>query len=244
MNNSIRKINRVLIIVITILVIIIVLLLFKGCTKNNEENLHEGKVSIFEIKCDVDCKCTCEQQDDKSKENNKSNNTENKNSNISSDNTSNDDTQEVIKPINDDTEIDIKVFDSDKIWKDTEYISIFEDSFYVVKGKIAPESTGTYQFIVKNSTKYNVDYDIDFDETNNKGINMKYKLKKNNEYIISEWVTYSQLKQTDIRLNVNSNDTYFLEWKWFGTSDDNSIGEDGNSKYGISINIMAVQTND
>ena len=134
--------------------------------------------------------------------------------------------------------------DNNKTWKDQEDINIFSDSTYVVKGKIAPESTGTYQFIVKNSTKYNVKYNITFSETNNYHINMKYKLKKNNEYIIEDWVTYSELAQSNIRLNTSSNDTYYLEWKWFSSSNDNSIGEDVNSKYGLSIEIRAVQAND
>ena len=73
---------------------------------------------------------------------------------------------------------------------------------------------------------------------------MKYKLKKNNEYIISDWITYSKLAQSNIKLNTNSSDTYYLEWKWFNNSNDNSIGENINSKYGLSIEIKAVQTDD
>ena len=73
---------------------------------------------------------------------------------------------------------------------------------------------------------------------------LKYRLKKNNDYLISDWVSYSELSQEKIRLNSNSTDTYYLEWKWFSSSNDNSIGEDINSKYGLSIDIRAVQAND
>lgn len=238
MNDDSKKVNRILMIVIAILIVIIILLLVKGCTKKEEDSTHEGKINVFEIKCDVDCECNCEQQNDKCKEDDKDSKDNNK------DNKSNDNTQEVIKPVDDNTELDIKVLDNNKTWKDQEDINVFGDSTYVVKGKIAPESTGTYQFVVKNSTKYNVKYDITFSETNNYSINMKYKLKRNNDYIINEWVTYSQLKQTNIELNKNSSDTYYLEWKWFEGSNDNSIGKDVNSKYGLSIEIRAVQADD
>ena len=242
-NNKNNKINKILTAVIVVLIIIIFLLLLKGCNKDDKNISHEGKVNIFEIKCDVDCECNCEQKNDKNRENDKDTNSQNNNNN---DNKSNDNSKEVINIIDEDdnTELDIKVLDNNKIWKDQEDINIFSDSTYVVKGKIAPESTGTYQFIVKNSTKYNVKYNITFSETNNYHINMKYKLKKNNEYIIEDWVTYSELAQSNIRLNTSSNDTYYLEWKWFSSSNDNSIGEDVNSKYGLSIEIRAVQAND
>ena len=245
-NNKNNKINKILTAVIVVLIIIIFLLLLKGCNKDDENISHEGKVNIFEIKCDVDCECNCEQKNDKNRENDKDTNSENNNNNNNNNNKSNDNSKEVINIIDEDdnTELDIKVLDNNKTWKDQEDINIFSDSTYVVKGKIAPESTGTYQFIVKNSTKYNVKYNITFSETNNYHINMKYKLKKNNEYIIEDWVTYSELAQSNIRLNTSSNDTYYLEWKWFSSSNDNSIGEDVNSKYGLSIEIRAVQAND
>lgn len=240
MNDGNKKNNKNLVVVIAFLIIIIILLLVKCCSKQ-EESTHEGKINIFEIKCDFDCECNCEQQndkcnEDKNKENNKGNNG----------NKSNDNSKEVINTITDDnnTELDIKVLDKSKTWKDEENINIFTDSNYVVEGKIAPESTGIYQFMVKNSTKFNVKYDVTFSEINNYHINMKYKLKKNSEYLISDWVTYSELAQSDIRLNTGSSDTYYLEWKWFEGSNDNSIGEDINSKYRLSIEIRTVQTND
>lgn len=141
-------------------------------------------------------------------------------------------------------ELIIEVFDKDKTWNENAELKLFEDSAYVVKGKIAPESTGTYQFVIKNSTSFNVKYNIEFDETNSYNINMKYKLKKNNEYVVSDWVTYSTLKQEAIRLNSKSSDTYYLEWKWFESSNDSSIGSNPSSKYGLSIDISAVQVND
>ncbi len=233
-NNRDNKKNKILVTIIIVLVIIIFLLLFKEYSKNDKNIFHKGKVNIIEITCDTNCNCECEKCDN--------NNTKDK----ENDTNINDKTKEVIKEVDDDTntEVDIKVLDDKKTWKDKEQLSIFKDSSYVVNGKIAPESSGTYEFIIKNSTKYNVKYDVTFSEINDYHITMKYKLKKNNEYIISDWITYSKLAQSNIKLNTNSSDTYYLEWKWFNNSNDNSIGENINSKYGLSIEIKAVQTDD
>ena len=235
-NNKGKKTSKILTVVIVILIIIIILLLLKGCSKNDDNIPHNGKINVFEIKCD--CNCDCEKDD-----NNK--NTDNDTTNNDKNKDSNDNTKEVIKEVDDNTtEVDIKVLDNDKTWQEETDINIFSDSAYVVKGKIAPESTGTYQFVIKNSTSYNVKYDVKFEETNDYHVNMKYRLKKNNDYLISDWVSYSELSQEKIKLNSNSTDTYYLEWKWFSSSNDNSVGSNINSKYGLSIDIKAVQTND
>ena len=229
MSDTSKKINIVLIIVIAVLCGIIALLLSKGSDKKDDTIAHEGKENIFEIKCDLNCECDCKKDnDDNIEENNTSSNSSN---------------NKTTNSTNNDTQLDIKILDNNRTWEDSEELDIFSDSEYVVKGKIAPESTGSYQFTIKNSSNYNIKYSVGFNETNTYGINMKYKLKKNDEYIIGDWVTYSQISQTDILLNKNSNDSYYLEWKWFGGSNDNAIGKDINSKYGLSIEIKATQVN-
>lgn len=227
-NNKNKITNIVLMLIILILIIIIILLLFRGYNNGNNNFSNKEKVNIFEIKCDDNC-------DYEKYCNNNSLDTNN----------SDEETNKVngIVDGNTNTEVDIDVFDDNKTWNNTADINIFKNSNYVVNGKIAPESTGIYQFIVKNSTSYNVKYNIEFEEINNYHINMKYKLKKNNDYIIEDWVSYSQLTQEKIKLNLNSDDTYYLEWKWFSSDNDNSIGENINSKYELSINIRAVQAN-
>jgi len=241
-----RPINKILLFIVVILIIVIILLLLRGCSKKDEETSNKGNINVFELKCDINCDCMDDKKDDSKKENNP--NTSGNNSNSNS-NTKKDNTKEASKEVDDNNadeqkEVTIKVLDNDKTWEENTDIKLFEDSANVVKGKIAPESSGTYQFVIKNSTSFNVKYNIEFDETNSYNINMKYKLKKNNDYVVSDWVTYSTLKQEAIRLNSKSSDTYYLEWKWFEGSNDNSNGSNPSSKYGLSINISAVQVND
>ena len=77
-------------------------------------------------------------------------------------------------------------------------VKIFTNSMYKLEDRIAPESSNTYQFVVKNSTNYNIKYQIRFIENNPYSINMKYKLKKNDTYLIEEYVSASELNIADI----------------------------------------------
>ena len=129
-------------------------------------------------------------------------------------------------------------------WNGTSDLKIFSKGVYQVDGVIAPESSNTYQFVIKNSTKYKIKYSIDFIETNPYHINMKYKLKKNDTYLIDHYVSASELKLSNLLQNVGSNDTYYLEWKWISSSNDTEIGANPSSYYGIKIEVKAESTND
>ena len=131
-------------------------------------------------------------------------------------------------------------------WNDNTNLNIFTDSKKIskVNGKIAPESTGIYVFNVNNKTKYNLKYNISFIESNEYSINMKYKLKKGNTYLVDRYVSYEQLNINDMLLNSNKTDVYSLEWKWVGDNDNNdtTIGmsaKDGDINYSLKINIEA-----
>ena len=128
-------------------------------------------------------------------------------------------------------------------WDGANDLKIFEKTLYTMDGKIAPESSNTYQFVVRNNTKYNIKYNIDFIETNPYNINMKYKLKKNDTYLIDHYVPASELNINDMTLDSSNNDTYYLEWKWVSSDNDTQIGKTENANYGLKIEIKAESTN-
>ena len=133
-------------------------------------------------------------------------------------------------------------------WQDETNLNIFEDSMYKVRGKIAPNSHNTYKFIVNNGTRYTLNYKITFNETNAHNINMKYKLKKGNTYLVDHYVSYDQLNIENMIINSNSSDTYYLEWKWIGDNDvnDTHIGKTASSSivnYRLKIDVEAESTN-
>ena len=136
------------------------------------------------------------------------------------------------------------ISDKDVTWNDSTEIKIFEDSIYDFDSKIAPESSNTYQFIIKNSTKYNLKYKISFSETNPYNMNLKYKLKKNDTYVVSEYSYYNQLNLNEQLLNSKKNDTFYLEWKWVSENDnvDTAAGK-AVANYKLHINVEAESVN-
>lgn len=137
---------------------------------------------------------------------------------------------------------DLNVYDSDHkpvVWNGSTDLKIFTNSMYELTDVIAPEDSNTYQFVVKNGTDYQLKYNVKFIETNTYGINMKYKLKKNDTYLIDHYVKASELNIPEMLLNTNQNDTYYLEWKWISSSNDTEIGVMGNAKYGLKIDVKA-----
>ena len=132
----------------------------------------------------------------------------------------------------------MKVVDSNVIWKDTTELKIFKNSMYSLEDVIAPEASNTYEFIVKNSTGYNLKYNISFMETNPYHINMKYKLKKNDTYLVDHYVSYNELNINEQMLDAKKNDTFYLEWKWVSSDNDNVAGENG-ANYQLNIEVKA-----
>ena len=225
-----RKEKRDLIVKI-ILIIIIILLLLHNCamvksSKNNGNKTPTGNVDIFEIKCD---QSACDSPITNGETN--SNNTNNNNSSNSNNGKN--------TPVSSNDGGEITVLDKDIVWSSENRLRIFENSIYEYNEIIAPESSNVYQFVVKNATKYNLKYTIDFVEDNQFNINMKYKLKKNDTYIYDEYVSASELKLREYQLNSGANDTYYLEWKWVSSSNDTAIGNNPSSKYKLSILVNA-----
>lgn len=239
-----RKSKKDLIIKI-ILVIIIILLLLHNCvmmkkSKNEERKTPTGNVDIFEIKCEQDVCIIPESSNNDNiipNDDNGNNNSSNsgKNNNNSNNTVPNNDNNE---PASEDDN-EITIVDKNIVWSSENKLRIFENSAFEYDEIIAPESSNVYQFIVKNTTKYDLKYKIDFIEDNVFNINMRYKLKKNDKYVIDEYVSASELKLLEYQLNSGASDTYYLEWKWVSSSNDTAIGNNPSSNYKLSIEINA-----
>lgn len=160
------------------------------------------------------------------------------------DDNTNQNQQEGGKQESSDVSGNITVFDSDATWNMESQLRIFEDSLYDDRNLIAPHSTNTYEFIVRNRTGATLDYNIAFEEYNPNNINMKYRLVKDGKYVAGDkktWVTFSELNQAMRTIHTDTNDTYYLEWQWFDSDNDTEIGETNNAEYQIKINIKATQ---
>ena len=225
-----KIINIIATAIIVILIIIIIILLFR---KYSSELKPSGNIDIFEITCTNSCET-------KGEETNKNDENTKEQEDVKTENTNNQ--QEQIE-----TEIkeNFSVINTNGIaWDSTKKLNIFSNPMYEMKEKIAPEATNIYQFVVRNNTIYNLKYKMTFIEENDMNINMKYRLKKNDEYIIgneNEWVKYSDLNISGVSSKTKTSDTYYLEWKWFSSDNDTAIGEKGSVDYTLKINIKADQ---
>ena len=131
------------------------------------------------------------------------------------------------------------VNDNDHKWSKITNLDIFKID------TVAPGDYGTYDFAISNSTGKNVNYSIMFDEHNQYNANIKYKLKRNNEYIsgdIDSWVYYDELDFSDKILNSNNKDSYTLEWEWVSNDNDTAVGRIRGATYSIDVLIDAHET--
>lgn len=233
--NSGNKIYKMIIIILVIIIILLLLLGYIRLFKNkNDTKIPNGNVNVFEIDCDINCDCI-----DKDSDNNDADNPVSFDNNTIG-NLSNSDSSITI-PVNKEKE-GVNVEDNDITWNKTNKLKIFENSVYDYDEKIAPEVTNTYQFVIENNTKYNIDYTMTFIEVNEDNINMKYRLLKGKDYVVGSdesWMNASELNLNNLKLDASSSDTYYLEWKWFSSDNDTEIGIKGNATYDLEINIKA-----
>lgn len=127
-------------------------------------------------------------------------------------------------------------------WNGSSDLKIFTNSIYELNDVIAPEMSNTYQFVIRNDTDYKMFYNMSFEETNPYNIDMRYKLKKNDTYIIDHYVGYDELVVSTKYLSADQHDTYYLEWKWFSGDNDTQAGRN-EAPYNLRINVEAESTN-
>ena len=127
-------------------------------------------------------------------------------------------------------------------------LKIFNNKYFNGENKIAPGVSSTYNFKVHNSSNVKVKYRFNMFEISDYSINLKYRLKKNDEYVIgnkNNWVSASDLIVNNTMLNGNSNDSYSLDWKWDYDggvdNEDTIVGENMKNLYKLNIRFYFEQ---
>ena len=123
-------------------------------------------------------------------------------------------------------------------------LSIFENPAFQYTNKIAPGVSNSYAFRVHNETDNAIRYSIEFEEDSEYAIDMRYRLKRGDGYVIgsdTEWVSASELISEMKELSIDAVDAYTLDWEWpyEGGHDalDTEIGEKMLSEYSLTIKI-------
>lgn len=122
---------------------------------------------------------------------------------------------------------DVMILDDDGEYNNSTKLNIFTNPYYEFKNIIAPTSSNTYEFVVKNVNNFNIKYKLIMKEINEHNINMKYRLRLDGNYIKGNentWVTFDELKLSNIKLAANSKHIYQLDWKWYESPNDTEIG--------------------
>lgn len=131
---------------------------------------------------------------------------------------------------------EIVIADDKKVFTNETEIDIFKT------GKIAPTSNGTYLFYIKNPNAFSIKYNIKFLEENKYDINMKYRIKKDGQYVIGnedKWEDCEKLKINDYIIPKDSYSAYEIEWNWEESDNDTYIGIQEENYYKIFLEIYA-----
>lgn len=132
-----------------------------------------------------------------------------------------------------------KIFENTKEWKELKELDIFSRAHaHVVKDKIAPGVEDTYTYTVECQGDYRMSYNMKFSDQNPHKINMKYKLKRNGQYVAGDentWVTVEELSQAGMTIEPGTIDVFSLDWRWEDADNDTEIGRTEGAKYNITI---------
>lgn len=106
---------------------------------------------------------------------------------------------------------------------------------------IAPGMSGEYRFTIRNGSPVDVTGVFRFEEDNEAGIEMLYRLRQNGELISSEeFVPLDELELSSAYLSSDSTSAFVLEWYWSHNDPvDTWVGENG-AYYAVGLAFRAV----
>lgn len=230
--------RKYFIITILLLIIILILLFYRKFGKINERYLTPtGNVDVFDININYDCEC------EECTENEGKNNTISKRKYKKS--------SDVYKTFveEEDSHVTGVIFadddNGDYIYQ--EHLNIFTNPAYEYTNKIAPGSSNSYYFVVHNSTDTNLKYYVQMYEDSEYKVNLKYRLKRNNHYVIgsdTKWVSAKELLTKLSSIPYGSSDSYILDWKWFDSDKNDTLaGRKMKSEYKLNVRFYFEEDN-
>ncbi len=141
-----------------------------------------------------------------------------------------------------DREIDsIYIYDLDGVdWSDGEEIQVFYNDDFG-SNKVAPYSSGTYGFMLQNTSEYTLEYTIQLAEVNEYDIALCYRLKRDGDYLVDDYVRADEFSCEGITIEANSTHYFELEWYWDGDVSDvnDTLAGTNQSIYTLTISLFA-----
>ena len=125
-------------------------------------------------------------------------------------------------------------------WEDREDLSVFYNQTFGDK-VIVPGMTGAYRFRMQNNSPDPIVYSLTFSETNEYGIAMRYRLKRDGVYIAGEegYVTVEELCMEDLSVEEESITLFELEWIWAHNDPVDTFAGENEAMYYLHIDFLA-----
>ena len=125
-------------------------------------------------------------------------------------------------------------------WEDREDLSVFYNQTFGDK-VIVPGMTGAYRFRMQNNSPDPIVYSLTFSETNEYGIAMRYRLKRDGVYIAGEegYVTVEELCMEDLSVEEESITLFELEWIWAHNDPVDTVAGENEAMYYLHIDFLA-----
>lgn len=125
-------------------------------------------------------------------------------------------------------------------WEDREDLSVFYNQTFGDK-VIVPGMTGAYRFRMQNNSPDPIVYSLTFSETNEYGIAMRYRLKRDGVYIAGEegYVTVEELCLEDLSVEEESITLFELEWVWAHNDAVDTFAGENEAMYYLHIDFLA-----
>ena len=125
-------------------------------------------------------------------------------------------------------------------WEDTENLPVFFSEEFG-DAKAMPGMSGSYRFVFENRNDDAVGYSLGFSETNEYGISILYRLKRDGAYISGTegYVTPEQLSMEGLTIEARSSSVFELEWTWKDNDAADTQAGENEAVYTLSISFSA-----
>ena len=136
----------------------------------------------------------------------------------------------------------IQVSSEAKEWHQNDNINLFKTRNRKGEKVIWPGQSGSYDFVVQNNNNDPITYQLSLDEANRDNINMKYRLKLNNVYVVGYEKTYESIdkvKLDNVTILGKGKSLFTLEWTWEKADNDAKIVREGLATYRIYIDVYS-----
>ena len=125
-------------------------------------------------------------------------------------------------------------------WEDSENLPVFLNERFG-DSKIAPGMRGSYRFSFENRNANALLYALAFTQTNEYGIEVVYRLKRDGAYIsgVGEYVTPEELGIGELTIEPHSATIFELEWYWRDNDEADTQAGENSAIYTLGISLTA-----